>query len=294
MANRIIEGYAILWNVSYPMGGYMESIHPDALKNADLTDIKFLRDHNQSLLLGRNASGTLKTMIDQTGLFFRVTVPDSSLGNETADLVTRRDLSQCSWGFTSDENKDSTWTQGPSGVPRRTIMHVHKVYDISLVTFPANPMTKAWTSEARSEDPAHVPDIEPYQNVLDHIENSRTMQIRSKAKTGANVPFYECNTLQIQNEARHSVMAKAREIATGKKDDPEKEKDGRAELAARQAKVAELMARHEKDYQAFQDREEAKKVPVSAERMAYIREKNRLLADRVHREGRPSQIITNW
>jgi HK97 family phage prohead protease len=308
MANRIIEGYAILWNVSYPMGGYMETIHPDALKNADLTDIKVLRDHNQSLLLGRNASGTLKTMIDQTGLFFRVTVPDSSLGNETADLVARRDLSQCSWGFTSDENEDSTWTQGPSGVPRRTIMHVHKVYDISLVTFPANPMTKAWTSEARSEDPAHVPDIEPYQSVLNHIENSRstTMQpeFRSKAKTGANIPFYECNTLQIQNEARHSVMAKAREIATGKKDDPTPEKDGRAELAARQAKVAFLQEKHAKEYheagerytkehEAALEREEAKKRPISNERMAEINAKMRLLADRERQQSTP-KIITSW
>ncbi len=288
----------------------METIHPDALKNADLTDIKFLRDHNQSLLLGRNVSGTLKIMIDQTGLFFRATVPDSSLGNETADLVERRDLSQCSWGFTSDENKDSVWTQGPSGVPRREIMHVHKVYDLSLVTFPANPMTKAWTSAAtvRSDDQAYVPDIESYKNVLDHIEHSRstTMQteIRSKGKLGANVPFYECNTLQIQNEARHSVMVKAREIATGKKDDPAPEKDGRAELAARQAKVAYLQEKHAKEYQEagerytkqheeFLEREAAKKIPVSADRMAYIKERNRQLEERERLQSTP-KIITSW
>ena len=299
MANRIIEGYAILWGVSYPMSGYMETIHKDALKAADLSDIKLLRDHNQSLLLGRNVSGTLKIMIDQTGLFFRATVPDSSLGNETADLVERRDLSQCSWGFTSDENKDSHWTQGPSGVPRREIMHVHKVYDISLVTFPANPMTKAWTSTAtvRSDDPAYVPDIEPYKNVLDHIENSRstTMQpeFRSKGKTGANVPFYECNTLQIQNEARHSVMAKAREIATGKKEDPAPEKDGRVSLAEKQAKVAELQARHEKEYQEMLEREEAKKRPISNERMAEINAKMRQLAKRERQQSTP-KIITSW
>ena len=100
-------------------------------------------------------------------------------------------------------------------------------------------------------------------------------------------------------------MAKAREIATGKKDDPAPEKDGRAELAARQAKVAFLQEKHAKEYaeageryakehEEFLEREAAKKIPVSAERMAYIREKTRLLADRVHREGRPSQIITNW
>ena len=235
------------------MGEYVEIIDPTALDFADMTDIRLLRDHISNLLLARNTSDTLKIQKDQTGLFFRATMPDTALGNDTSTLVQRRDLSQCSWGFWLSD-KDSVWTYNKtSGQPTRRVMRVEKVFDISLTTYAANPMTKAWISEARSEARDFVPDIEPYQNVLDHIENSKNMvhtENRAKSKTeSSNAPFYECASNQVQNAQRAAVLAKAREIrAAHSKTEKPATGDWRADLAARQKQLAEMQERHEREY----------------------------------------------
>ena len=307
--NRIVEGYALLFNVEYPMGSYTESIAPQALSFTDMTDVRLLRDHISNLLLARNASSTLKLMVDKTGLFFRATLPDSALGNETADLLERRDLSQCSFGFML-EDSGSVWTNGPNGVPRRTIVAINKVLDVSLVTYPASPMTKAWISDVRSEGRNSVPEIESYDTILHHIEKSQNMELKSAnyragSKTeSSNAPFYECASHQVNNEARALVLKKAREIATGKKDDPAPEKDWRADLAQKQAYIAELKARHDKEYQeagerhtkdheAALEREAAKKRPISNEQQAYINARMSHLAER-ERQQRTPKIITEW
>ena len=296
MANKIIEGYALLWNISYPMSGYIERIDSQALSTADLSDVRLLRDHNASLLLARNTTTTLRLQIDGTGLYFRATLPDTALGEETAELIARGDLSQMSWGFTLEETAD-VWTKSPAGVPIRTIKKVLKVYDVSPVTYPANPATKVWASRAEAQN-GETPEIEQYSEVLNYIQQQNsdsTMkhEVRSKGKESSFSPFYECASHQVNNEARAKVLRKAKEVAGIKEPEPENG-DWKSDLEAKQKYIAELQARNEREYAEFLKREAAKKQPVSWEQTQAMIRKTQQTVDRVRREGRPSQIITSW
>jgi HK97 family phage prohead protease len=306
MANektRIISGYALCFNFEYSMGTYLESIAPEALDRCDMSDVVLLKEHQAGQLLARNTSGTLKLQVDGTGLFFRATLPKTSLGNETAVLIERGDLSKCSFGFMLGEN-DSLWRTGEDGIPRRRIIRIQKIFDVSAVCFPASPATSLFMSNVDGHTGAIPPDIENYQSVLNQIERSKTntmqTQIRSKAdedapeKFSANAPAYECCSPNVINSARAAVFARARQVAKGKEaEQPEKEIDWRADVAEKLAKSIELKKRHEADYLAWQQNEAAKKLPVSSEHMARVTAKMRQLADREKEQNRP-KIITSW
>ena len=137
---RYIFGYALLWSTIYDFGaGYWERIAPGALDKADLTDVRMLLNHDPGKLLARSKSGTLTLKIDSKGLFFRALLPQSELGNETAEMIGRGDLSGCSWGFSVAKGGD-TWTTTATG-EMRTITAVKRVFDTSACTYPANPET---------------------------------------------------------------------------------------------------------------------------------------------------------
>ena len=105
-----------------------------------MTEVMALQDHNSSRILGRSSSGTLNLYPDSKGLFFRVEVPPTVFGDEMATLVSRGDLTTCSWGFTLAPGGDK-WEYTPKGVPVRTITKVAKVFDVTLTCFPANNKT---------------------------------------------------------------------------------------------------------------------------------------------------------
>lgn len=303
--NRLISGYGLVFNFEYSMGTYLESIAPEALDNCDFSDVVLLREHQAGQLLARNTAGTLKLQVDGTGLFFRATLPKTSLGNETAVLIERGDISKCSFGFMVGEN-DSLWRTGEDGVPRRRIIRIPKIYDVSVVCFPASPATAVFMSTVEGHTGDIPPDIESYESVLNQVERSKTntmqKEIRSKAKNevapekvSGNAPFYECCAPTVINQARAAVFARARQVAKGKEgEQAENEIDWRADLAEKQAKAAQLQKQHEADYLAWQEREAAKKRPVSMEQTAAILAASQRIADRVKNEGRPSGLITSW
>lgn len=155
---KIIEGYAVLFGVEYSFGDYIEVISPKAFTRTKFEEVAFLRDHNPSLLLARNTAGTLKIQVDQRGLFFQAVLTTGALADETFSLVERGDLFQCSWGFRISD-AGSVWTTR-NGVPVRTIADVSQVFDVSLVTYPANPETKAWTRSDVVNFDLSGPDVE--------------------------------------------------------------------------------------------------------------------------------------
>ena len=281
------------------MGTYLESIAPEALDGCDMSDVVLLREHQAGQLLARNTASTLKLQVDGVGLFFRATLPKTSLGTETAVLIERGDISKCSFGFLIGEN-DSLWRTGPDGIPRRRILRIQKIFDVSVVCFPASPATSVFMSTVAG----HTGDIPPDISVLNQIERSKnnTMkEIRSKAKNevapekfSANAPAYECCSPNVINSARAAVFARARQVAKSREGErPEKEIDWRVDVAEKLAKSIELKKRHEADYLAFVQREAEKRTPVSDKRMAEVNAKMRHLAERERQQSTP-KIITSW
>ena len=99
--NRLI-GYAAKFDsLSADLGGFKELIRPGAFKRslADSGHIRALFNHDSGQLLGKVSAGTLVLSEDEIGLRFEVELPATSYARDLSELVSRGDISGCSFGF---------------------------------------------------------------------------------------------------------------------------------------------------------------------------------------------------
>lgn len=138
-----LRGYALKWNTRYNMGWFTEEIHRDALNESDMSDVRALLNHDANIVLGRTTSGTLRLLSDDTGLLYEVDLPDTQAARDLAVSIERGDISQSSWGFMLrvDQNDNGDEWRRENGKDHRVIKRVGRVFDVSAVTFPANPDT---------------------------------------------------------------------------------------------------------------------------------------------------------
>lgn len=140
-----VGGYAARFGSTYDMGWFTEEVVPGAFDGADMSDVVGLFNHDSNQILGRNTAGTLRLTIDSDGLGYEIDLPDSPNGHNVGVAVERGDITQSSWGFSIEEDEWRT----VGGKDHRTIKKIKRVYDVSPVTFPANPDT---TVAKRSRD----------------------------------------------------------------------------------------------------------------------------------------------
>ena len=136
-----LRGYAARFGSVYSMGWYTEEVDKGAFRNADMSDVRILFNHDPNQILGRTKSGTARAGVDSEGLWYEVDLPQSATALREA--VTRGDIDQSSWGFMLRASKDSNgdkWERR-EGKDHRILTDVRTVFDASPVTFPANPDT---------------------------------------------------------------------------------------------------------------------------------------------------------
>lgn len=138
-----LRGYALTWNKRYDMGFFTEEIDRAALDGADMTDVRALLNHDPNFVLGRTTAGTLKLSTDEKGLMYEIDLPDTQTARDLAVSIQRGDISQSSWGFMLryDENTAGDEWKRDNGRDHRIIRSVSRVFDVSPVTYPANPDT---------------------------------------------------------------------------------------------------------------------------------------------------------
>ena len=143
---RIIVGYAAKFERwSEPiMGWFKEQIARDAFSECDVTDVIMCFNHNIDSILARTTSGTLTLSTDDEGLRFEFEAPATTMGNDMLELVRRGDISKCSFKFTVEEDE---WRyadkENKLEYDERTIRKIGKLYDVSLVVYPAYSDTEA-------------------------------------------------------------------------------------------------------------------------------------------------------
>lgn len=144
--SRIILGYAAKFDTfSEPIyGWFKEKIDRGAFDNTDMSDVIMCFNHNISGVLARTTSGTLRLSVDETGLHFEFDVPTTSLGNDMLELVRRGDISKCSFKFTVDKD-EWKYADEENGLEydERTVLSISRLFDVSLVTYPAYRETEA-------------------------------------------------------------------------------------------------------------------------------------------------------
>ncbi|PAD39810.1 HK97 family phage prohead protease [Terribacillus sp. 7520-G] len=139
----IIEGYALRFGEwSNPLKDstgqdFLETITPEALKNADLSDVRCLINHDPNMVIGRTTSETLELRVDDVGLWFRCKLPQTSYARDIYENVRLGNVSQCSFGFHLADNGDEAVRDMQSGIVKRTVKAIASLFDVSVVTFPA-------------------------------------------------------------------------------------------------------------------------------------------------------------
>lgn len=142
----ILEGYASVYDDIYKIGSwYIEEVKAGAFDDADLSNVVLNLNHDDSILLGRTKNGSLTLTVDAKGLKFRAELPETQQAKDVYELVSSGLIDQCSFRFSIEEGK----TEVKNGDDVFIITKVRKVYDVSVVTFPAYESTSV---EARNKD----------------------------------------------------------------------------------------------------------------------------------------------
>ena len=158
-----ITGTPIVFDQDTDMGWYQERIDHQALAGCDLKDVRFLVGHNVGMIpLARsrnnNENSTMQMTVTDRGMDIRVDL-DTENNTEAKALysaVSRGDMSGMSFMFTVDIDKD-IWEDLDSDYPKRTIMSVRRVYEVSAVAFPAYEGTSIQAaSEGHTQDSARA------------------------------------------------------------------------------------------------------------------------------------------
>ncbi len=129
-----VVGYGAVFNsMSNDLGGFREFISPNAFDGRLDDDVRFLINHDANLILARTTNGTLRLSVDDKGLKYEADMPNTSTARDLMELLKNGTINQSSFAFTVEED---SW-EVKDGMNIRTIDKVARLYDTSVVTFPA-------------------------------------------------------------------------------------------------------------------------------------------------------------
>lgn len=136
-SNIYVEGYASVFDKrSGNLGGFVERVKPSAFnKTIKEADVRALWNHDPQYVLGRSGAGTLELSIDNSGLYYRSLLPNTSYAHDLAALLERGDVRESSFTFFKVQDD---WEVNELGQAERSLIEVGLI-DVAPVTFPAYP-----------------------------------------------------------------------------------------------------------------------------------------------------------
>ena len=181
-----ITGTPIVFDQATDMGWYQERIDHQALAGADLKDVRFLIGHNdRGIPLARsrnkNENSTMQMTVTDRGMEIRVDLDTENNAEARAlySAVQRGDMSGMSFMFAVDTDKDS-WEDLDSEYPKRTIMSIRKVFEVSAVAFPAYEQTDIQAaSEGQALDSARA----SLESAKQRLQEERDAQAELERRT---------------------------------------------------------------------------------------------------------------
>ena len=187
---HVITGRPVVYNSRTDLGLFDEIIEAGALDHTDLTDVRFMVNHDTSKIpLARsrrnNGNSTMLLTVDSEGLGIRVDLDTENNADARAlySAVERGDIDGMSFAMAVRGDK---WDDLTSEHPTRRVTDISKVVEVSAVTFPAYTAT---TIDARSKEA---------------LDNARAQAALESAKAA------EGNTLDSVDETRSLDLEKAK------------------------------------------------------------------------------------
>ena len=190
--SRIIEGYALKFGVRSRLlcdwwENYYEVLEPGCItrETLDACDIMLTMFHDRQLILGRSKMGvgTLHYEIDEIGVKFWCEVPKTADGDKALELISRGDISGCSFIHSTDERDSENAvsyelsgekTEDGDDILLRHVKRIDKVYDFTITPKPAYEQT---TVSKREVEEAGVVFDKPKTTT---VEQPKTIDLAKK------------------------------------------------------------------------------------------------------------------
>lgn len=139
--SRNITGYAVVFESNSEDLGFIERIMKGAITDDTIrkSDVFCLLNHDSTKVLARskNGEGSLKLEIDERGLKYSFTAPQTDLGNEILEHIQRGEIDSSSFAFTVSLEEGSEKWYTVDGVQYRDIYKIDELFDVSPVYQPA-------------------------------------------------------------------------------------------------------------------------------------------------------------
>lgn len=183
---NIITGRPIVYNSRTDLGWFDEIIESGALNSTDLTDVRFLVNHDTSKIpLARsrrnNGNSTMQLSVDDQGMAIRVQL-DTENNSEARNLysaVQRGDISGMSFMFSIS---DEEWENLETDHPTRHIRSINSVVEVSAVTFPAYESTEIYARSKEALENARSALESARQLSAPSLENDELLLLKEKMK----------------------------------------------------------------------------------------------------------------
>lgn len=183
-----IVGQAAVYNQPSEDMGFVESIEPGFFEDVLEDDTRALFNHDANFVLGRRPAGTLELKDGAQAFGVRILPPKTALVNDMVlEPMRRGDIDQMSFAFAVKPDGD-VWRIEDDKM-YRTLKRggCARLYDVSVVTYPAYPQTSAQVrsklSELRSQIQSAAGQVPPAEEPAQvrHAHRRRRQQLRSKS-----------------------------------------------------------------------------------------------------------------
>lgn len=197
--SRTIMGRAVVFNTPTVIAGcYREVIAADAITDELLqrSDVVLTLEHDlRAGVLGRyNAGqGTMQLERRDDGIYMTCDLPETALGDAVLAGVRRGDYSHMSFAFSVGQ---SEWSEDEDGIDLRTITQVSRLYDVSVVAFPAYSDTSLTARSAEEPESEDDPVEEPVEEPAG--EESETSKEEEDMPETNNTPASQPEQTQVQ------------------------------------------------------------------------------------------------
>ena len=141
----IVEGYATTFNQPYQLYAsddmiINEQVDARAFSDALVSDVIFQMNH-EGRVYARTRNNTLEITPDEKGLFIRADLSGTEEGRKLYEEIKGGYLDRMSFGFTVAEDRTEKTADNPRTY-LRTISKVARLFDVSVVSIPANDFTE--------------------------------------------------------------------------------------------------------------------------------------------------------
>ena len=208
----MVEGYASTFE-PYEMceiegEKYYERIESSAFNETDMSDV-VLRVNHEGPVYARTSAGTVKLDIDDHGLHMLADLSRTANSRALYDEIKAGNYPQMSFAFTVNDGGDRYDEKSKT----RVISSIRKLFDVSPVSFPANPGTEL-----------HARALEYFNGEIEKLKAERPVEEEPEEVRTEEEPIVTPEVEEAEVETR-KIEVKVEDVAETSLDtDPEEER----------------------------------------------------------------------